>query len=947
MDMVEEILSDDAISVSNGSKQTVASTDLSELLKYQGNPSASYRSTSTRNNAYHERKPCSASMLRVPTIDTQEHDLLDEFFNTVQNHVCKEAKGQRLMASRIPSSPQSLFSSGSVKYEKDVIDIVFENVENATCNKPSVPKSARPFIKTSKRSPNDAQEKIKELGKLVHLKMYKNDPENIRERVDEWLTDTFQGNTSSLDQCPDDVDAIEAEREKSFDFMDVFFQRFQHVACDKLSFDKPATSDKSQGEQDQLEPIESVFYKSEDFATAFPVKKSEGSSDRNPYPSALPLSPASAASTPRSLDGESTTYESVVTESEYSHSGSERTEASEHSISPRTDASYREHIRRIINPSEYDSHKEDRDKKTQPMSASSIREGNGVNGNESVAFEVGNRPLFVIKEEVSVTESMISEKRQNEMFLQKRMESASDPQRLPPSSDFRRSPPKRYSFRYSSAYLKFERKACAPEAAVHTAQDWLKQFKHTLEATMYRLTAAFSGMDSDGFCSPEGNDSPKQQDFQMDPKRKVNEVTAEPIRFDKVDERANTANISYMCNGRVAVDLRDGMDQVEDEFSSAIQNSSIFGLLERSQFPSASLMTSLDEDEDDGDSHQSFDTRYATFRDVPRRQQEPPEQKESSTNVQVVRRNINHARDPEPSFQLKFDSDTTVGRVSNHLEKPSPEEIKTPRSSETEKTALLTATTFSAVTDEEDENDIHAANKGNKAPQKTVSNGIEYPQDRQRPNHQPVTKSSWFHKSQAFVSEKQTKPETAGRDSSVPSYNENTFNFLTSARTSKESALSNVRQARSGIESRDSSGHSSKETELYHAKVFSIFEEDEGTTVTQENVESSCSYPSEMDIQHTCTDIVVYEEKPDFIRLWLGKDGKHPISPWQLVLYVAWLSVSFLLRVNGEVNSCLAEKKRSLQAILEDEEQCYALSRDFSLDSLDAVPIITLQLSLE
>ena len=72
------------------------------------------------------------------------------------------------------------------------------------------------------------------------------------------------------------------------------------------------------------------------------------------------------------------------------------------------------------------------------------------------------------------------------------------------------------------------------------------------------------------------------------------------------------------------------------------------------------------------------------------------------------------------------------------------------------------------------------------------------------------------------------------------------------------------------------------------------------------------------DIQRTCTDIVVYEETPDFVRVWFS--GECKVTPWQLVLYVAWLSVSFLIRMNGEFDTTLKEKKLYLQSELQEEQ---------------------------
>jgi hypothetical protein len=86
----------------------------------------------------------------------------------------------------------------------------------------------------------------------------------------------------------------------------------------------------------------------------------------------------------------------------------------------------------------------------------------------------------------------------------------------------------------------------------------------------------------------------------------------------------------------------------------------------------------------------------------------------------------------------------------------------------------------------------------------------------------------------------------------------------------------------------------------------------------------------------------VYEEKPDFIRLWCS--GECKVTPWQLVLYVAWLSVSFLIRMNGEFDTNLKEKKLYLQSKLEQEHDYQRRLRLMSShEVLDNMPSVDVQ----
>jgi hypothetical protein len=970
MEMIDEILSDEVKSVGNCSKNTASSTDLSEMLQYQGNASFSYRSPTARNVATHQRQPCSPSSLKIPTINNAEEDLLDEFFNTVQEIVCQqhEMEGQGITTGKSPKSPHSLMSGGSVKYEKDIIDFVFENVENVTCNKPSNA-TLSSTVDHDPTTLHDTLEKLQTIGKSVHLKLYRKDPESIQKRVDEWFADKFQTKLPDLEpEAEAPRDEIEVEREKSSDFLEVFFQRMERVVCIKLPLDKTIKMDQQpQDEKDMLdavfETVESAVCESDEVSSAYPLQRSErsqrstvtASNHSSRSRSALLLSPQSVASTsfggtPRSLASESeysrtshTGTSSVGTYSYSEHSSrftynvmsprserSERTEGSESCLSPRTEASYTEHTRRSVSHSGHSSHTEERDNRTL-LSASSSQEEDD-DGDESTAFDVVSRPLFVIKEEVSATESMISELKRKERLLQRQKNGQDEsvagcgPQTLPFYSHFRKTPIKKYSFRYSSAHYKFQKKSCTPDAAAHTAQDWLERFKYAVEVTAYRLTAAISGMDPDELCSV--SEQNKEDEKEKVPYTIEDESKVEPspfekwsTAFDQVHERVSSKNVAIMCNGPNDVDDRDDIDIRDIDFASATQNTSLFGMMDRTRFASASLMPSFDEDEHaDADSYESYGRHHSRSFDEPRKQQEPPEHKETPASKPSIQRK--RGRDPEPSFQLKLDSDAIVGSLRNyasctprdiddHFEKPKHHEgIRSPRSSETAKTAELTATSSSVIfVDEEEEHDVDTDNISTAAHISVKDMVVSYP-DQRKPDRGLQTKNT-TDSSTAFFDTKQDSPKAAPKESS---------------------------------------SHSSKtkEATFHTAKVFSIFDEDEGTIFTHDNDEGTCfSYPSEMDIQRTCTDIVVYEKKPDFIRLWFGKDAKYPASPWQLVVYVAWLSVSFLVRVNGEVNSHLAERKRALQAILEDEELSYTLSRGLSRDSLDAVPSIDYQISLE
>ncbi|KAG7373831.1 hypothetical protein IV203_012926 [Nitzschia inconspicua] len=975
--MIEETPNDEEthsvnVSVNSCSKETVSSNDLSDLLKYQGIPSLSIRSPTAHNVALHTRMTCSPSSLQIPTTKNQEEDLLDEFFNTVQEFVCQqheqhaEAGGRQVEATQNnPTSPHSMLSAGSGKYEKDIIDFVFENVENVTCNKPY----DETRVGGSDNAPtlHDTLEKLQTLGKSVHLKLYRKDPETVQKRVNEWFANKFQ---TDLPTSESSEDEIEVEREMSSDFMDVFFQRMENVLCLSLPLDKVMKMDGPQNEKDVLDKVfdsvESVVCEPKEVSTILAFQRSERSErsivtptnhSSTRTPSVLLLSPASAASnsfgeTPRSLGDESYTNHSWATESECSPSShtaassvgifsyserssrmaysalsprsgrSERTDGSESCLSPRTEASCTDHSRRSTSHS---GRTEERDNRTLLSDSSSQEEGDG--GDESTTFNAVSRPLFVIKEEVSATESMMSERRQKESLLHAQQASSigCGLHALPLYSNYRTKPRSNCSFRYSSAHYKFQKSDCTPDTAARTAQDWIERFKYVIEVSVSRLTTAVSGLDSDKLCSHFGKEVAENREGAALPKNTVDDETDEPSHFekwssalDKYHERVAAKNVSGMCSRGNEVDDRNDIDVRESDLASKTIKSSLLGLIGRSRFASASLVPSLEEDENNGaddDSFRSYSTNDQESTEKPRRQQEPPEHKQSPINTPYVSINSLRGRDPEPSFQLKLEGDTIVGNLRNYatcsprkflddFEKPkSHEGIRSPRSSETERTADLTATTSGAMP-YDDDNISTAA-------QISVDNMVVCLPAQRRGDQQlqePKTKSG--SSSMGYFDLKQDTPHTVSRESSSDS-----------SRT--------------------------KEMSFHTAKVFSIFDEEDGTIFTQDNDGTCYSYPSDMDIQRTCTDIVVYEKKPDFIRLWLGKDAKFGVSPWQLVVYVAWLSVSFLVRVNGEVNSQLAERKRVLQAILEDDEQSEALSRGFSRDSFDAIPSIDCQLSLE
>jgi hypothetical protein len=77
-----------------------------------------------------------------------------------------------------------------------------------------------------------------------------------------------------------------------------------------------------------------------------------------------------------------------------------------------------------------------------------------------------------------------------------------------------------------------------------------------------------------------------------------------------------------------------------------------------------------------------------------------------------------------------------------------------------------------------------------------------------------------------------------------------------------------------------------------------------------------------------------------------SNDPANKVTPWQLLLYVAWLSVSFLIRLNGDLDTHLHEKKRYLQSKLEqdqDEQRRRRLQLMSSDDVLDAMPSVDVQ----
>jgi hypothetical protein len=347
-------------------------------------------------------------------------------------------------------------------------------------------------------------------------------------------------------------------------------------------------------------------------------------------------------------------------------------------------------------------------------------------------------------------------------------------------------------------------------------------------------------------------------------------------------------------------------------------------------------------DEDDEDDDQPFDvggynnvpdyhtaTYYQSIRRPKTRQQEPPEdiRKMIDDSLRAIRTTSDsiRGRDPEPSFQLKLHKEGLVSSLrsytqcvpanlsdgsGNTMKLGQLPAIRSPRSSETEKTAEMTLTTFGAsgTLHDDDEEDIHSGSPSNLALQHSKGQ---------------MDMVVCLPNQKATVVDQSPKQGNGAMTVGITIPDSSTH----SSRTKK-----------------DVSNHSAT---FHTAHILSVFDDDTHCYQDDED-DSKLSYESEtyfsnlseMDIKRTCTDIVVYEPKPDFVKLAMS-------SPWQLVVYVAWLSVSFLVRINGEVNSHLAERKEALQALLERQGSNADLMTAFSRDSIEAIPSIDLQISLQ
>ena len=704
---------DDQSSIDGGGGTAVVSMTTNSLLK------------DSFSVSMHDRRINGGVGGGSSTISNEEKDLLDNFFETVQDYVCEEQQKATTSttAKQFPLSPNSLVSSTAstttYRNQKDIIDYVFENIENATCN--------RNYDTSSGITKSKSIEKLQMLGQTIHKKFSsENGGIEAREKLDEWFTDRFFGERTICKGEQNQQRLQKLQKQKPDDsglFLDHFFQRMDKFVCVTVEDHVPPPSTDHRDDNNHVPTVAtrpahnhqqssgSIHYDYE--STSTPTNHSRSHSHSHHRSSSVLLlspcsttssqssfveTPRSLADTPRSLGAESD-YMSVVSETEHSrstvgssiYSHSERSSrmgysvisprsATEHTdrtygtdcLSPKTDASSTVHSRSISG--------HDATGNLLSMSSSSSSDADD-DDDQTSAFGTVSRPLFVITEEVSATESMAS----GRIKVKKSSGSESKKSKRNALSKINRSLKKTNPFRYSSTYYKFDRTACEPAAAARTAQSWLESFKFTMEVTAIRVSTAIENFDTTAACGSNGS------------------------VYD--DNDSNTSKLKDFAHNQMA-SIGSKICDTKQALSKQVDRSrcASVSLMKQEKTDKHDSVALVDDNNDEEATHPDDETS---------RQQEPPAANASSTCVITER-----GCDPEPSFQLmKLDKDAFVDSLRSYAhctlqtevhdgpaasgeeggEESNEKPIKSPRSSETDKTAELT--TISSGVHHDDEED--------------------------------------------------------------------------------------------------------------------------------------------------------------------------------------------------------------------------------------------------
>lgn len=973
-------------------------------------------------------------------------DILDEIFGTIEDFICQEKHPMQQQKQPLVASTDSThkyiqgdhknYLSPAASHEKDVIDIVFENLENATCNSnysritmmSTAIKNTQGVTtggdnvsaKAAMERSNAALESIQQALKKLKESASASTLDHSKEKVQAWLSEfegpatcahlsieSLQARTAEFESfaCARGEEPVETTAPFPTDLLDHFFQRVEDSLCrrDEIVLNQDGELISGRGSPYFLHPrdkdvLDTVFETIENATceskeTARTIIRTQSHDVPAGAPGGItqdvgPWSPQSEASSsimslstfrsPASSTG-------FTTQSEFSRS---TFSFSDHS---RTSTYAEETV-----TSETTSVTNTTPTRSEHVALVSASESHDENDNDDDCSElvVVNRPLFVITEEVSSTESTISDKKQSQrqpiddIEINKKCNKKS--YRRYQGCGEKESSDRQHYHQYQAIYGSTSSNSGAGVGI------WLRRLRLAMDFTISRLTTVLeqSTAELSALCGPVKCTSREDSDLEAS-------LVRYPTTDTTVEHKITLVSESH--RKRCSHHHQSTSVECHKTISEAV-----------SKVPSDECLNS----------------EHSTAREEheePRRTEHPIARNRRRLSEDLSVKNIgrnsssSHIRvDPEPVIQgIKYHD--LVAYSMYHKSNPNPSEndvpvphskpdpsihtvplIKSPKSSESDKTGAtaMTAdeTTTDSIDNDENENaegesstDMHNQSlRLTLDDSKTLTNTIAC--TIAKPSMDDINGQRELNMSSSY--QQRPCPRTTLEQGNTPnlslqyhrrinrsevSYTNSTLgargSFSDRAVTSsidretpKQSNAQTVslefssaqlaivhEQTRAAVpdsvlsfslanelEEEEEENDDLAITNTTEDRIFGIFDETDGYSFYSGLSEMNQNDSDDaMVIRTACTDIVLYEEKP----LNLSNIS----TPWHLFLYMAWMSVSFLIKFNGTLSSQLCKRKDELQKRLESLKgiseivEQKRINYGHSQDSWDAVPCIEQQ----
>lgn len=1022
-----------------------------------------------------------------------KEDILDEFFEAVTEYVCQEQELQQLKEQHQQKLHQQQVldthkksnhdrthemkclspaaSQGSHSRKKDAIDLVFENLENATCNSnhSHVTMTSNAFKRAQDAATAAAgketatttapTESFRETRVLIHQALEKMRDSacaatihNSKERVHTWMAE-FESTT-----CLQEDDATSAQVEDhleenpaAIDLMDRFFQRVEDKLCSHVEMVFPL--DHPVGDMSKENPT-SEHGRDKDALDVVFEKIENTLCEPNATTSMMLQEPRrggeDVANTPRSEASSTSNMSRSTFRSPTSWSAA--TSRSEHS---RSTFSFSDHSRASMYAEETTMTETSsatanttttRSENVALLSASSSHDDIEDDDDDS-DFGAVNRPLFVITEEVSATESTSSDLKQSQSNPHGRGDGDAGYYRHKQVRDGRRvrgrhqATPLRHYHQWNANC------GSQPNQSRDGAKGWLRRLRVALELTVSRLTAVLeqSTMDVAALCGSVNTTSEYISGVSailcstVDTTSDTNEAAAE--RMGATTESSHSVHgyrstphhghrtSSDSVSRSVSPVPSDEFRQPEDPSARQQHEDSL-----REEHPITRTRRQQPQD--------PLGAKRGTDHDVVKPRVDPEPGSKDISYGELVQKEAYDDPYGTPSDQLPYCArnadpkktnghtlssyittrdapDNVVTPVHSENDGNVSEEplIKSPKSSESNKTGATEKTadeTMASSADAEEidgphgvlnPNTTYMRNDSTSAPamglitcradlnsvgsMNSWDTTMAFMVESRTPSHHErssITGTTSHHSRRSTVAvysrqrgelhyqRQQQMPQhehhradksqepilNVAADDNNASTGGTRSPVVSSALLSPEQQKIRTMSSPGAVSSsatplKAGSGPCLRSTPLANdldgeeeanEEEFGIFDDTEEFSfdVGLQDTTSQDDFEDEMALRRTCTDLVVYEQKPFLLSRYT--------TPWQLVLYMAWMSISFLIKTNGNFSSQLARRKEALQSKLRAvqhvaetaaAELTMTTNGGYSLDSLETLPSIDRQ----